>query len=418
MRRPRIPIPRPPRIPIFAYLAVMGPGLITAAANNDPPGITTYSVAGARFGYNMLWVLVVLTILLAMTQEMGARMGAVTGKGLADLIREEYGLRASVFALVTLLMANFGVTAGEFGGLASGFEIFGISKYLSVPLGALGIWFIVSSGSFRRVERIFLVFVLFYIAYIISGFLAHPPWGEVVQRLVIPKVNPDPDFILLAIALTGTTVAPWGQFFIQSYIRDKGVQPKDYPLTRFDVLSGSLFSNSISFFIMVATAATLFVAGVKIERAADAAQALKPLAGAQASSLFGFGLIGASILAAAILPLSTAYVVCEAFGWESGVGKRWREAPFFNAIFSGMIALGAIATLVPNVNLVRLMVLSATLNGILLPIILIYTVRLAGNRRLMGDHANGPIYATFTWICAFVVIALTLYVLVINPLVS
>ena len=418
MRRPRIPIPRPPRIPIFAYLAVMGPGLITAAANNDAEGITTYSVAGARFGYDMLWVLVVLTILLSVTQEMGARMGAVTGKGLADLIREEFGLRASIFALITLLMANFGVTSGEFGGLASGFEIFGVSKYLSVPLAAAAIWFVVSSGSFRRVERIFLVFVLFYVAYIISGFLAHPPWGEVLQRLVVPKVNTDPDFILLAIALTGTTVAPWGQFFIQSYIRDKGVKIKEYPLARIDVLSGSLFSNSISFFIILATAATLFVTGVKISRAADAAEALRPLAGEQATVLFGVGLIAASFLAASILPLSTAYVVCEAFGWESGVGKRWREAPFFNAIFSGMIAVGAIAPLVPNINLVRLMVFGATLNGILLPIILIYTVRLAGNKRLMGDRANGPIYSAFTWVCAFVVIALTLYVLVIQPLAS
>jgi Mn2+/Fe2+ NRAMP family transporter len=417
MRRPRIPLPRRPRIPIFAYLAVMGPGIITAAANNDAEGITTYSLAGARFGYNMLWVLVILTLLLAVTQEMGARMAAVTGKGLADLIREEFGLRASVFALLVLLMANFGVTSGEFAGLASGFEIFGISKYLSVPLAGAAIWFIILSGSFRRVERIFLVFVLFYATYIVSGLMADPPWGEVFKRLVVPRIDPNPDFIILAIALTGTTVAPWGQFFIQSYIRDKGVSVKDYPLTRFDVLSGSVFSNSISFFIILATAATLFVSGIEIERAADAAEALRPIAGEQASLLFGIGLIGASILAACILPLSTAYVICEAFGWESGIGKSWRDAPFFNGIFTGMIALGAIAPLVPNIDLVRLMVFAATLNGILLPVILIYTVRLASNKGLMGDRANGPIYSVFTWACSIVVIGLTLYVLVINPII-
>lgn len=410
MRRPRIPLPRRPRIPIFAYLAVMGPGLITAAANNDAEGITTYSVAGAKFGYDLLWILVLLTILLAVTQEMGARMGAVTGKGLADLIREEFGLRASVLALATLLVANFGVTSGEFAGLASGFEIFNVSKYVSVPLGALAIWMIISSGSFRRVERIFMIFVLFYASYIISGFLGGPSWGTVFKRLVVPTIHPEPEFVLLAIALTGTTVAPWGQFFIQSYIRDKGVRPHDYPLTRFDVLSGSVFSNSISFFIIIATATTLFVEGVQVERAADAARALSALAGEQATVLFGVGLIAASILAACILPLSTAYVVCEAFGWESGVGKGWKEAPFFNAIFTGMIALGSVAPLIPNVNLVRFMVIAATLNGILLPIILIYAVRLAGNKDLMGDHASNTIYQAFTWGCVLLIIALTGYV--------
>lgn len=417
MRRPRIPIPRRPRIPIFAYLAVMGPGLITAAANNDAGGITTYSVAGARFGFDLLWMLVILTLLLAVTQEMGARMAAVTGKGLADLIREEYGLRAVVFALVTLLVANFGVTSAEFAGFASGFELFGLSKYISVPLGALTVWLIVSSGSFRRVERIFIVFVLFYFAYIASGIIADPPWEEVLTRLVVPKWNPDPGFVLLLIALTGTTVAPWGQFFIQSYVRDKGVTMKDYPFTRLDVLTGSVFSNTISFFILLATAVTLFLTGTSIDSASDAARALGPLAGSNAQLLFGIGLIGASTLAASILPLSTAYVICEAFGWESGVGKGWSEAPYFHAIFTAMIAVGAVVVLIPNIHLVTLQIIAETLNGILLPVILIYTVRLSSDRRLLGAHANGFAYSAFTWVCALAVIGLTAF-LVLRPVFS
>lgn len=415
MRRPRIPIPRRPRIPVFAYLAVMGPGLITAAANNDAGGITTYSVAGARFGYDMLWVLLLLTVLLAVTQEMGARMGAVTGKGLADLIREEFGLRAVIFALATLLIANFGVTAAEFAGLASGFQLFGVSKFLTVPVGALVVWLIVSRGSFRRVERIFMIFVVFYLSYVISGLIAGPPWGKVLTSLVVPHWNPDPGFILLIIAVTGTTVAPWGQFFIQSYVRDKGVTAKDYRFTRFDVLSGSVFSDTIAFFIIVATAVALFGRGIAIDSAGDAARALGPLAKQNAQVLFGIGLIGASTLAACILPLTTAYVVCEAFGWESGVGKGWSEAPFFNAIFTAMIGVGAAVVLVPNIHLVTLQIVAETLNGVLLPVILIYTVRLASNRGVMGAHANGHVYSAFTWACALVVIALTA-VLVLRPL--
>lgn len=412
MPLPRIPFPRRPRIPIYAYLAVMGPGLITAAANNDAGGITTYSLAGARFGFSMMWVLLVLTLLLAITQEMGARMGVVTGKGLADLIREEFGLRAVVFALVTLLTANLFVTAAEFAGLASGFELFGLSKYITVPLGAALVWFIVSSGSFRRVERLFMAFVLFYFSYIASGLLADPPWGLVLRSLVVPDFNPDPEFLLLAIAITGTTVAPWGQFFIQSYVRDKAVQLSEYKFTRLDVLSGSVFSNTIAFFIVLATAATLFVANIDIATAADAARALRPLAGEQAQVLFGIGLVAASTLAACILPLSTAYVVCEAFGWESGVGKGWGEALPFNAIFTGMIALGAGMVLIPNLSLIRMMVFSETVNGILLPVILIYTVRLCGNKRLMGEQANSRLYGSVIWLFAATIIALTVYLFI------
>lgn len=416
--RPRIPLPRRPRIPIFAYLAVMGPGLITAAANNDAGGIATYSVAGARYGFDMLWILLLLTVLLAVTQEMGARMGAVTGKGLADLVREQFGLKAAVFALVVLLLANLGVTASEFAGVASGFELFGISKFIVVPLTGMFVWLIVSSGSFRRVERIFLVFVFFYLSYVFSGIKAHPPWGKVMKALVVPHWNHDPGFLLLAIAITGTTVAPWGQFFIQSYVRDKGVTAKNYPLTRFDVISGSIFTDTISFFVIVATAVTLFATGQRhIDDASQAAKALGPLAGHYAQLLFGVGFIAASVLAAAILPLSTAYVVCEAFGWESGVGKSWQDAPYFNAIFSAMIAFGVGIVLIPNIHLVQLMLIAQTLNGVLLPVILVYTVKLSSNRDLMGEHANGKIYSAFTWLCAGVIIALTAY-LVVRPLLS
>ncbi|MCA1841155.1 MAG: Nramp family divalent metal transporter [Actinomycetota bacterium] len=410
----RIPIPRRPRIPIFAYLAVMGPGLITAMANNDAGGITTYSIAGAEFGYHTLWILLILTVLLAVTQEMGARMGAVTGKGLADLIREEFGLRAVVFALATLLVANTAVTASEFAGIASGFQLFGLSKYIIVPIVAFGVWALISSGSFRRVERVFLVFVFFFLSYIVSGFISHPPWGEVLHNLVVPSISKKPGFLLLAIALTGTTVAPWGQFFIQSYVRDKGTSPADYRFTRLDVVSGSIFTDIISFFIIVATAVTLFATHIHIETAADAARALGPLAGRYAKSLFGVGFIAASVLASAILPLSTAYVVCEAFGWESGVGKRWSSAPRFNSIFTLLIGVGAGIALVPHIHLVKLMVLANTLNGILLPVILIYTVRLAADKGLMGEHANGRLYSAFTWVAAFIVIAMTILLLVLQ----
>ena len=400
-------MPRRPRIPIFAYLAVMGPGIITAAANNDAGGISTYSQAGARFGFDMLWVLMVLTLLLAVTQEMGARMAAVTGKGLADLIREEFGLRAAVLALATLLVANVGVTAAEFAGLAAGFELFGLSKYLTIPLGAISVWFIISSGSFRRVERIFMVFVLFFLSYVVSGLLAGPDWSAVAKAATIPRWNPDPGFITLVVGVTGTTIAPWGQFFIQSYVRDKGVTAKEYRFTRLDVLSGALFTNTIAFFIIVATAATLFVRGIRIESAADAAEALKPFAGEWTTVLFGAGLIAASVLAAAILPLSTAYVVCEAFGWESGVGKPWSEAPIFNGLFTAMIAIGGLIAAIPGLDLQALMVIAQVINGALLPVILIYAVRLASSRDLMGEHANGRVYSVFTWICSIAVIALT-----------
>lgn len=390
----------------------MGPGLITAAANNDAGGITTYSVAGARFGFNMLWILLLLTVLLALTQEMGARMGAVTGKGLADLIREEFGLRAAVFALAVLLVANVGVTASEFAGVAAGSELFGASKFIAVPLVAAFVWLIVSSGSFRRVERIFLVFVFFYLCYVVSGTMAGPPWSKVMKSLVAPEWNPDPAFLLLVIAITGTTVAPWGQFFIQSYVRDKGVTARDFPLARFDVISGSIFTNVIAFFIIVATAMTLFIQDIDIVNAGDAARALGPLAGQNARTLFGAGFIAASILAAAILPLSTAYVVCEAFGWESGVGKKWGEAPFFNGIFTAMLVLGATVVMIPNINLITMMIVTQTLNGVLLPIILVYTVKLATSKRLMGEFAIGRIHAAFTWACASTVISLTAYLLV------
>lgn len=416
MRRSRIPLPRRPRIPIFAYLAVMGPGIITAAANNDAGGITTYSVAGARFGYDLLWILLLLTILLAVTQEMGARMGAVTGKGLADLIREEFGLRTSIFALIVLLAANAAVAASEFAGIASGFELFGLSKYLSVPIAAAAIWFLVTSGSFRQVERIFMVFVLFYGTYVLSGLLSDPPWEDVFARMVVPAINTDSRFILMVIAATGTTVAPWGQFFIQSYVRDKGVQAKDFAFTRFDVLSGAVFTSVIAFFIIVATATTIFHHGLgEIETAEDAARALAPLAGRQAKALFGIGLVGASTLAAAIIPLSTAYVTCEAFGWESGVGKSWAAAPMFNGLFTGMLAFGAAVVLIPKIHLISVMVLAQTLNGVLLPAILFYSVRLAGSRDLMGDKANGRVHTSLISAASIVVAGLSLY-LVFNSL--
>jgi Mn2+/Fe2+ NRAMP family transporter len=394
-----------PRIMLF--LAIIGPGIITANVDNDAGGITTYSVAGAQYGYSLLWMLALVTVALIIVQEMSARLAVVTGKGLADLIRESMGVRTTAFIIGLLLIANLANTVSEFAGIAASMEIFGISKYVSVPLAAIGVWLLVVKGNYKNVERIFLVASALYFAYIISGLLANPPWGQVLKETITPTFQLNAGYITIFITVIGTTIAPWMQFYLQSSIVDKGIKLKDYNYERLDVVVGSLFTDIVAAFIIVACAATIFVKGLHIESAQDAALALGPLAGQYAATLFAFGLLNASVFSAAILPLSTAYVVCEAFGWESGVSRDWKDAPVFFGIYTAFIVLGAGVILLPVKSLLQLMLDSQTLNGVLLPVILIVMLRLINNKRLMGRYVNGRIFNVLAWATVVILIALT-----------
>jgi Mn2+/Fe2+ NRAMP family transporter len=399
---------------VALFLAILGPGLIAAASDNDAGGITTWSVIGARYGYSMLWLLLLITPILAVTQEMGARMGAVTGKGLAALIREKFSLRVTAFAMLALLVANFGTTVAEFSGVAAAFGLAGIPSWLAVPPVAVGVWFLVTRGSYRKVERVFLALTAVYVAYFIAGFLARPDWGAAVHGTVVPKVQMNSLWILTAIAAIGTTITPWGQFFIQAYIVDKRITWARYAYTRVEVYMGAVFTDAIDLFIVLACAATLYKAGVVIETAGDAARALSPLAGRAASLLFGFGLLNVSILGAAILPLTTAYAVCEAFGFESGLDKKREEAPVFNGLLTGFILVPALVAVIPHLPLVKVMLLSQDVNGILLPIILIYVLKIINDPRVMGEHVNGRVYNTIAWAFSIALIGLSV-TLVASP---
>jgi NRAMP (natural resistance-associated macrophage protein)-like metal ion transporter len=389
------------------FLAILGPGLISAAADNDAGGITTWSVIGARYGYSMLWLLLLITPILAVTQEMGARMGAVTGKGLAALIREKFSLKVTAFAMLALLIANFGTTTAEFSGVAAAFSLAGIPSWAAVPPVAFGVWLLVTRGSYRKVERVFLALTAVYVAYFIAGFLAKPDWGAAVHGTFVPQVQTSSLWILTAIAAVGTTITPWGQFFIQAYIVDKRISIARYAYTKLEVYMGAVFTDAIDLFIVLACAATLYKEGVVVETAQDAARALAPLAGQAASFLFGFGLLNVSILGAAILPLTTAYAVCEAFGFESGLDKKFDEAPAFNGILTAFIAIPALVAIIPDLPLVKVMLLSQDVNGILLPIILIYVLKIINDPKVMGDHVNGRIYNTIAWVFSFALIGLS-----------
>lgn len=393
MRRPDVKsvIPRIGRTRLFVFLAILGPGLITASADNDAGGIATYSVIGGRYGYSMLWALMLILVSLAVTQEMGARMGIVTGRGLAALIRERFRVKVTAFAMAAMLVANVGTTISEFSGIASSFELFGLSKFIAVPLMAAFIWLIVVRGSYKVAERMFLVFSAFYITYVLSGILAKPDWGEAAKGALIPSFQAEAGYILLLIALIGTTITPWGQFFIQAYVVDKGISIKHIRYSRTEVVFGALVTVVVAFFIIVACAATIYSVGGEITSAEQAAAALSPLAGRFASSLFAFGLLNASVLAAAILPLATAYAICEAFGFESGVNRSFREAPIFHGLFTFSIVLGALVALIPGLPLFTIMVVSQSINGILLPLILVFVLIIVNDKRIMGDYANSRV---------------------------
>ena len=399
---------KPIRIRLLLLLSVIGPGIITANVDNDAGGITTYSVAGAHFGNSLLWMLPLVAIALILIQEMSARLGVITGKGLADLIRESLGIRATAVIIAIVVFANIANTVSEFAGVAASMEIFGVAKYLSVPIAAIGVWFLIVKANYKIVERVFLIASAIYLAYIASGIMAHPNWTQVAADFVTPSFKFELAYVTIFVTAIGTTIAPWMQFYQQASIVDKGIKPADYVYERIDVIVGSIFAVVVAGFIIVACSATIFAAGKHIETAKDAALALAPLAGKYASTLFAFGLLNASVFSAAILPLSTAYVVCEAFGWESGVDKSFSQAPVFFGTYTALIAIGAAIILLSIPSLVQAMMASQTLNGVVLPIILIVMLRLINDRRLMGKFVNGRVFNFLAWVVVAILIFLTI----------
>jgi len=402
---------------VVIFLSIMGPGIITANIDNDASGITTYSVAGARFGYALLWTLIPTTVALVVIQEMVARMGAVTGKGLSDLIRENYGVRSTFYMMTVLFIANFGTTVANFAGWAASMEIIGLSKYMMVPLGALIIWILVVKGSYRSVERILLAACLLYFGYVLSGFMAKPEWGAVFKSTFVPQLQWDSQYIILSIAIVGTTITPWMQFYLQSSIAEKGITREEYKATRLDVLIGCSITDIVSFFIIVTCATTLFPFGIRINEASEAALALKPLAGQYAFLIFAFSLANAALLGAIIVPLATSYYICEAMGWERGVNKTFKEAPQFMGIYTFMIVTASLVILIPGAPLVFLMILSSVLNGLLLPFVLIYALSLVNNRKIMGDYVNPKFYNVISWgtVGAIAVLAMLFVVTLFFP---
>jgi NRAMP (natural resistance-associated macrophage protein)-like metal ion transporter len=392
----------------LAFAAILGPGFITANVDNDPGGILTYSQAGAKFGYLLLWTLIPTTIALIAVQEMAARMGAATGKGLSDLIREEFGLRVTFFTMVVLGLADLGNIAAEFAGIASGMGIFGVPKLLSVPVGAAIVWFVVVKGSYKPVERLLILFSLIYFTYPVSALLSHPDWSAALRQTLVPQWNKSPEYVTMIVGLIGTTITPWMQFYLQASVVEKGVNEKHYAMTRLDVIIGCIVTDVIAFFIVVACAATLYQSGHRnIADPAEAAMALRPFAGKFAALLFGVGLVNASMLSAAILPLATAYNVCEGLGFESGVNRRFAEAPIFYWMYTGLIVTGAGFVLIPNLPLIKVILISQIANGVLLPFVLTFMLRLVNNRNLMGGMRNGRWANAIAGTTSAVMIALT-----------
>ena len=403
------------------FLSIVGPGIITANADNDVGGITVYSLAGAQFGYSLLWLLIPVTVALIVVQEMCARMGTVTGKGLADLIRENFGARVAFWVLLVFVLGDLGNTASEFAGIASTAPIFQqsvhwLSKYLIVPLAAIFVFAVVTRGNYRVVEKIFFVFCFGYISYVISGVLVKPDWHAVLSQFIAPHFTLTKAYLLTGIGVIGTTISPWMQFYIQSAIVEKGVKIKNYPYSRLDVISGAMFTDFIAFFIIVASAATIFIHNahasphnqIIVNDAGTLALALGPLAGKYASLLFALGLLNAAVFTASVLPLSTAYYVCEAFGFESGVDKRFREAPFFYGLYATLIGIGAVVVLIPGAPLLGIIFWSQVLNGALLPVVLLLMLLLINNRALMGKYTNGLIFNVIAWGTVVIVGVLTL----------
>lgn len=396
------------RFRVLAFLAVLGPGIITANVDNDPGGILTYSQAGAKFGYGLLWTIIPTLIALIVVQEMAARMGAVTGKGLSDLIREEFGLRATFFTMIVFGLADLGTIAAEFAGVASGMSLFGISKYVSVPTAAVLVWAVIVFGSYQPVERLLLVFSLIYLAYPFSAFMAHPDWSAVLRQSVVPGAFHSSEYFVMVVGLIGTTITPWMQFYLQASIVEKGVTEKEYHLSRWDVIGGCFMTQIVTFFIVVACGATLYVNGIhNIEDAAQAALALKPVAGQFAYLLFAVGLVNAGLLSAAILPLATTYNICEGLGFESGINRKSTEAPAFYSIYTLLVIFGAGVVLIPGMPLIRLILLSQVANGVLLPFILFYMLKLVNRHDLMGRYTNSKLANAIAISTSVIMIVLT-----------
>jgi Mn2+/Fe2+ NRAMP family transporter len=401
---------------LVAFLAVMGPGLIAGIAGNDAGGITTYSVLGAETGLRLLWLFPITIAVLAIVQEMAARLGVVTGQGLSDLIRDRFGVRWTAFAMLVLLIANIANTVAEFSGAAAALEIFGVPRLVTVPIVALAIWALVIYASYRTVERVFLSVMVVFVAYIASAILAGPDWGQVGRALVSPTLDLTPSVLLLMVALVGTTITPYMQFYLQSAVAEKGIDEEELRLEQADAIGGAIWTNVIAVFIVVATATTIHAVGGRISSAEDAALALGPVAGQLSTALFAIGLFGASVLAATIMPISTAFVICEAFGWESGVDKRMRDAPSFFFIYSFVLAVGALVVLLPGLDLLPLIITSQNLQGLLLPIVLIFMVILVNDARLMGRHRNGRIANALAWTAVGGVVVLDVVLLGVSAL--
>lgn len=401
---------------ILLFLAILGPGIITGSVDNDPGGITTYSVAGALYGYKLLWTLIPAFIVLVVVQEMNARMGIVTGKGLADLIRENAGVKVTFFIFIALLLADIGNTTTEFAGTAGSLQVFNISKYISVPLAAIFVWWLVVKGNYKRSEKVFLVFSVFLLIYVVSALMGKPDWGAIGTSIIHPEMKYDMGYLAMVIGIVGTTVAPWMQFYMQSAVIEKGIKIKDYKFTLWDVIIGSVLTVVVAFFIIVACAATLNKYGIKIEEAKDAALALKPLAGQLASATFAFGLFIASIFAATILPVATAFYVCEAFGFEAGIDKKWKEAPHFYWLFTAIIVIGACIILIPNAPLIRITLWTQVANGVLLPVVLVCMILIVNNKEVMGKYVNKPFNNIVGWVTVVILVGLSLMMLVTSIL--
>ncbi len=400
----------------LAILAAMGPGLLTAMAGNDAGGIATYSSTGATYGYGMLWTVPLMCVLLIVAQETAARMGCATGKGFAALIREQFGVRVSAIAMLALIISNFTVTLSEFAGIASSMELFGIPLQVSVPIAGIVTWLLTQSGSYHRVEKILLALSCVFLTYIVSGFISNPDWGLALKDTVIPQFSSDPGYVSLLVANVGTTISPYMLFMVSSNVVEKNLKGSDIPGQRADNVSGVIAAEITTWFIVLTTGTVLYPAGVTVNSAADAAQALVPLAGQYASALFAAGLAGASFLAACVLPSITASAVCEAFGWERGVDRSWNEAPAYRAIITGITILSAGIVLIPNVDLFGVMMLAQVINGVLLPVLMVCMVLIANDKRVMGQYANGRVWTALTWFTIVVVIVLTIIMFVLQAM--
>ena len=401
---------------LLLILAALGPGIVTAMAGNDAGGISTYSTVGASFGFATLWVIPVMCILLIVVEMTAAKMGAVTGKGFAALIRESFGIRLTALAMFALLVGNVCTTFSEFAGIASGMEMFGVTKYVAVPVAAVAVWLLIVGGSYKRVEKVFLILSLVFLTYVIAAFLAQPNWEDAAINTIVPHVVSDQSFISLVISMIGTTIAPWMMFFNQSNVVEKGVTPDDLFTQKVDVVSGTVAACLVAWFIIVTTGTVLFPQGITIEDAADAARALAPFAGQYAEALFAIGLIAASFLAACVLPLTTAFVICEAFGWEAGVSFKWKEAPLFKSIFTFVIVLSAVIVLIPNINLMAVMLMAQFINGLVLPVLLVFMALISSDKRVMGKYKNGRISRILIWVTVAIVTVLTVILLVMQVL--